>query len=102
MVGRVMLEHFANSWSLISSRSDPVPWLRTFKSTGVAGVRAVTSPLYLETKAKSLRLMKGSVVFSANSYTNRARCFLNSLSNITDPNNILKSRMLSRNNRPAN
>jgi hypothetical protein len=68
--------------------SDPVPWFRTFRSTGVAGVRAVTPPSYLETKAKSLRLIKGSVVFSAKSRTNSARCFLNSLSNIADLNNI--------------
>jgi hypothetical protein len=55
--------------------SDPVPWFRTFRSTVVAGMRAVTPPSYLKTKANSLRLMKGSIVFSAKSRTNKHAAF---------------------------
>lgn len=43
---------------------------------------------YLDIKARSRLLMKGSFAFSANSRKTWARCFLNSLSNIADLNNI--------------
>ena len=54
-------------------------------------MRVVTLSSYLDIKARSRFLMKGSFAFSANSRKTWARCFLNSLSNIANPNNILKA-----------
>ena len=60
---------------------------------------------YLDIKARSRLLMKGSFAFSANSRKTWARCLLNSLSNMADPNNILKAECYpettARQNKPA-
>lgn len=82
--------------------SDPVPWLINFRSTGVSVVRAETLSSYLDIKARSRLLMKGSFVFSINSRNKWARCFLNSLSNMADPNNILKAECYPGTTRPQN
>ena len=64
-------------------RSGPVPRLANCRSTGVSfvGVLGLSSS-YLDARSRSRPLMKGSLAFSAKSRTVRARCFLNSLSNI--------------------
>jgi hypothetical protein len=61
----------------------------------------VTLSSYLDIKARSRLLMKGSFVVSTKSRKTWARCLLNSLSNMADPNNILKAEHYLETNRPA-
>jgi hypothetical protein len=51
----------------------------------------VTLSSYLDIKARSRLLMKGSFVVATKSRKTWARCLLNSLSNMPNPNNILKA-----------
>jgi hypothetical protein len=54
-------------------------------------VRVVTLSSYLDIKARSRLLMKGSFAFSANLRKTWARCLLNSLSNIANLKNNQKA-----------
>ena len=51
----------------------------------------MTLSSYLDIKARSRLLMKGSFVVATKSRKTWARCLLNSLSNMPNPNNILKA-----------
>ena len=84
-------------------RSGPVPRLSNCRSTGVRVVEVPgPSSSYLAAKSRRRVLMKLSVALSAKSRTVRARCFLNSSSNMICPMLPAKEGMLTQKNSGKN